>query len=124
MRKKGKGTVIIYLSRSCPICKEIIQNKEKISNLYLQFFGAISFRYIEDTREFLCYGFSRVPTLILPSYRPFEAISPKIIIDENYIVQMLDGTILPEDVLHIVEIERRERGIVNNPKLNALLGEE
>ena len=79
---------------------------------------------VEDTLEFRCYGFSRVPTLILPSYRPFEAISPKVIFDENYIHQMLNGTILPEDVLHIVELQRREMGIVGNSKLEILLGEK
>jgi len=110
------------LSHSCDKCKIIEESKEFIRELYLKYFDLVSFRYIDDTYEFLAYGFDGVPVLILPGYRPFEFISPSFLMDEDYLIQMINGTLLPDDVIHDKAIERREKGITFNINLEKLLG--
>lgn len=121
-RKKIKGTVIVYLSKACPHCMKIHVNKETVRELYLKYFESVSFRFVEDNLEFIAYDFSRVPTLVLPGYRPFEAIRPEALRDEDYLVQMISGSILPEDVIHETEQERRHIGEIDNKNLDKLLG--
>ena len=121
-RKKIKGTVIIYLSKICPHCLKLHEDKERVRELYLKYFESVSFRFVEDNLEFIAYDFSRVPTLILPGYRPFEAIRPEALRDEDYLVQMISGSILPEDVIHETEQFRREIGEIENKNLDKLLG--
>ncbi len=108
MVKKIKGTVIIYLRSNCKLCEIIKANKDKIRELYRNYFENLIIKNAEDNQEFISYGFQYVPTLILPGYRPFEAIDPKILMSEDYLIQMINGDILPDDVVHIKELERRQ----------------
>lgn len=119
--KKIKGTVIIYLGSKCSICQVIKENKEKISELLLNFFTNVSYRITEDNLEFVAYGFEAVPVVIFPGYRPFESINPRFLLSEDSIRQMIDGTLLPEDVLHYKANDRIRQGITFNKNLEYFL---
>lgn len=121
--KKIKGTVIVYLSEICELCQEIKEQKERTRELYLKYFDEVSFRDVNTNIEFLQYGFQALPVLILPGYRPFEAISPSHLMDEDSLVQMIDGRLLPEDVMHEKAIGRQVRGEIMNKNLEKLLGD-
>ena len=127
-KKVIKGTAIIYIRPDiCDICEIIEENKEKIRELILKYIEHVSFRNAYDNYEFIAYGFDSVPTLILPGYRPFESIHPDHMMSEDSIVMMLEGLLLPQDVMHEKAVKRKEKGITYNKYkeiLSSITGKE
>lgn len=117
--KKNPGIIILYLSRRCPHCQEVLEEIDKVKANYSGW-EDFHISFVEEDYTFLCYGFEEVPTLLIPLRRPYEGIAKKYLVDENLSKLIINGRISPKNAKHEIASERRLKDIIENKHLDYL----
>jgi hypothetical protein len=102
------GITVIYLSKKCPYCKQVYENRDKVTNNLKKYFTTheVIFSFIDEDDEFFAHGFEAVPTVCIPNLRPIEGIAPIWLIDEEYTKKLATMNVNTESLANEKELER------------------